>query len=178
MSEPDITEIRQCPLSPEGNLQKRAWVAVDNQGNAVSVCAVLQIDQGRMKDCALYTTPSWRKKGLAKRLFLQAQDDLAAEAPRITLEWSGIATEGGYGVAGSLALSASDEDSAKWSAELDKKFAENPHDERLQSYLKLRDDHGGRLPYNPLNQETANQAGRQALREAAEALRLRVIDEE
>jgi hypothetical protein len=180
MSEPDI-EIQQCPLAPERSLQKRAWVAVDDQGNALSVFAALQIsldDPLRMKDCALYTTPSWRGKGLAKRLFLRARDDLAAETPPVVLEWSTIATPVGYQVARSLEFRISDEHAAELGANLDKRLAENPDDERLRSYAALRDEHGGRLPYDPFNQDKADQEGRKALHDAAEALQLRVIEEQ
>lgn len=174
MSEP---EIQQCPLAPEGLLSKRAWVAVDDQGNALSVLATLQMslhDPQRMKDCALYTTPSRRREKLATRLFHRARADLAAETPPVALEWSGIATPGGYKLAKSLGFSISDEQSAKIGAVLDERLAENPDDEHLRSHAALRVASGGRLPYNPLNQEKADRAGRKAL---AEALQLHVVEE-
>ncbi|PXX66916.1 hypothetical protein DFR70_103671 [Nocardia tenerifensis] len=176
MSEP---EIRRCLLQPEWVLQKHAWVAVDDQDNALSVFVVIQIspnDLLRMKDCALYTTPARRRQNLANNLLLRARDDLAAQEPPVVLEWSGIATPGGYRLAKSLGFSISDEKSAELSARLDEELAEQPDDERLQFCAALRAEYGGRLPYNPARQENADREGREALRDAAQVLHLRVLE--
>ncbi|MFI1919372.1 GNAT family N-acetyltransferase [Nocardia sp. NPDC020380] len=182
MSEPNFTarDFRQCLLPSEQGLPKHAWVAVDDHGNVVSVVAVIPIDSKdprRVKECALYTTPSRRRQMLAKDLLRWALDDLAAKEPAATLEWTGIATPTGYLVAKSLGLSISDEESAKLGEELDRRLDKNPDDEHLRSLAAFREDCGGRLPYNPFNQEKADQDGRQALRDAAQALSLQVIEE-
>ncbi|MFJ2834630.1 hypothetical protein ACIO52_04640 [Nocardia sp. NPDC087230] len=155
-------------------------MAVDDQGNALAVFAVIQFpnDLHRMRDRAMYTTPSRRRQNLATKLFLRARADFASAEPLVSLEWSGVATTGGYQLAKRFGFSISDERSAELGAKLDELLAENPEDEVLRLYDAVRDEHGGRLPFNPLRQEKADQEGREALRDAAQVLQLQVIEEE
>ncbi|MBF6207275.1 hypothetical protein IU483_24750 [Streptomyces gardneri] len=173
--------IRRCRLEPEWELQKQAWVAVDNRNNAVAVFAVVQMmpnDPRRVKDCAMYTTPSKRGHGLATDLFLRACTDLASEEPPASLEWSGIATPGGYRLVKRFGFSISEARSAELDALLDQKLAEHPDDERYRQYAAFRDEYGGRLPCEPLRQKDADAAGRKVLHEAAQVLQLRAIGDE
>ncbi|WP_405135088.1 hypothetical protein [Nocardia sp. NBC_01388] len=180
MKKPEFEEIRQCVLAPVGWQQKLAWVAVDEQGNALSVFAVLQISKDgplRVKDAALYTTPSRRGEKLAKRLLIRARDDLAAKSPSVPLQWSGIATPDGYWLVQSFGFSIEPEESDRLGALLDEKLANNPDDERLRSYARLREEHGGQLPYEPLRPELADRDGLKTLHDAAEVLQLQVVEE-
>ncbi|MGY4103774.1 hypothetical protein ACW2Q0_30080 [Nocardia sp. R16R-3T] len=172
--------IQRCALQSEGGLQKQAWVAVDDQGNALAVFAVIQFpnDLLRVRDRAMYTTPSRRRQNLATELFLRARAELASAEPPVSLEWSGIATTGGYRLAKRFRFSISDERSAELGSKLDERLAENPDDEDLRLYAAVRDECGGRLPFNPLKQEKADREGQEALHDAAQVLQLRVIEEE
>ncbi|GAB2634644.1 hypothetical protein [Nocardia goodfellowii] len=178
MSEPNHgCEIRRCLLKPEGLRQKHAWVAVDDQNNALSVFVAIQAGKLAMVDCALYTTPSRRGLKLARDLVSQARRDLAAEDPSMALRWSGKATPDGYRIAASFGFSIGDEESAELGARLDKKLATKPNDDNLLAFAALRAQYDGRLPCDPVRQERADHDGREALREAAHVLGAQVIEE-
>lgn len=173
----DFEDYRHCFLEPEGSLPRRAWVSVDEQGNAVAVFVVLQISQDdplRVKDRMLYTVRSRRGEELADRLFRHACNILAAES--VVLECSGIATSKGYPMVKSAGFSISPDKSQELGAVLDAKLAENPDDEHLLSLAALREEHGGQLPYNPYNPDKAEAYGREVLHAAAREVDAGVIE--
>ncbi|MFD6391445.1 hypothetical protein [Nocardia sp. NPDC060259] len=183
MSEPDLRgiEIRDCPLPHALWARRHAWVVVDDQENAVAVFAVVQVspdDPLLVKDCAVYTVPARRRQKLAKSLFFRARRDLADEDPPVAVQWSGVATLGGYKLAKSLGFRISDELSATLGASLDRRLAENPDNERLLAIAAFRAANGGRLPCDTLGQERADREGKYALRDAALVLKLRVAEVE
>ncbi|MCP2293403.1 hypothetical protein APR08_006366 [Nocardia amikacinitolerans] len=94
------------------------------------------------------------------------------------MEWSGLATPGGYRLVKRFGFSISEERSAELDKLLDQKLADDPDNERYRLYATFREEYGGHLPCEPVKQDKADKAGREALHEAAQVLQLGLIDRE